>query len=371
MRIPHRPSLALVATTTLAAVAAPAVFAHGDHGKGHHGPAGTTPVLPTTIALPNGFQPEGVASDGRRLFVGSIPTGAIYRADPKTGQGTVLVPPHDGRAAIGVKVSGKKLVVAGGTTGHAFFYDARTGADLADVTLTTGNAFINDVAIGNGAAWFTDSRQPQLYKVGLGHRHGGWGDDSRGGKRDDHRGGGGEGRSAKRLGGSHGHGHDGNDDVVPTSPTASPTATTIPITGAMQYDDDPATNEANGIVAFGHGKQLLVIQSRTGQLFRIDGKTGVSVEVPITGGPLTNGDGLLLVGKTLFVVQNRLNQIAVVKLARDLSGGEVKQTITSPLFRVPTTLALARTGLYAVNARFGTPATPTTDYDVVKVPLTK
>ncbi len=320
MRTPHRPSLALVATATVLAVAAPTVvFARGGDDKDHRGPSGTSPSWPATIALPNAFAPEGIASNGRHLFVGSIPTGAVYRADPRTGQGAVLVPPRAGRAAIGVKVAGKQLVVAGGTTGRAFIYDARTGADVADVALTSGNAFINDVAVGGRTAWFTDSRQPQLYKVDL----------------------------------------------------ANPTATTVPITGAMQYDGDPATNEANGIVALKGGKQLLVVQSRTGQLFRIDAQTGVSVEVPIAGGPLTNGDGLLLIGKTLFVVQNRLNQIAVIKLARDFSSGTIKQTITSPLFRVPTTLALSRGGLYAVNARFGTPPSPTTDYDVVRVPVRK
>ena len=51
------------------------------------------------------------------------------------------------------------------------------------------------------------------------------------------------------------------------------------------------------------------------------------------------GDGLLLRGRTLYVVRNNLNQIAVVELAPDLSGGEVVGTITNPNFDVPTTIA--------------------------------
>ena len=35
--------------------------------------------------------------------------------------------------------------------------------------------------------------------------------------------------------------------------------------------------------------------------------------------PVTNGDGLLLRGRTLFVVQNRDNKVAVLKLCRGLT----------------------------------------------------
>jgi hypothetical protein len=67
------------------------------------------------------------------------------------------------------------------------------------------------------------------------------------------------------------------------------------------------------------------------------------------------------------VVQNRLNQIAVVTLAPDLSSGTVVDNITSPNFDVPTTVASFGNALYAVNARFSTPATPSTSYSIVRV----
>jgi hypothetical protein len=82
---------------------------------------------------------------------------------------------------------------------------------------------------------------------------------------------------------------------------------------------------------------------------------------------LTNGDGILLVGRTLYVVQNRLNRIAVVRLGPDYATGTVDTVITSPLFDVPATVATFGSSLYAVNARFTTPATPATTYDVVRV----
>ena len=80
------------------------------------------------------------------------------------------------------------------------------------------------------------------------------------------------------------------------------------------------------------------------------------------------GDGILLRGKTLYVVQNQLNQVAVIKLSSGYTSGEIVDLLTSPNFRVPTTIAAFGNTLYVVNARFGTPPTPDTDYDVVRVP---
>jgi hypothetical protein len=76
---------------------------------------------------------------------------------------------------------------------------------------------------------------------------------------------------------------------------------------------------------------------------------------------------LLLDGRTLYVVQNVLNQIAVVRLAADYSSGAVVTTIKSTGFDVPTTIADLRGELYAVNARFGTTDPQPADYWVTLV----
>jgi hypothetical protein len=70
---------------------------------------------------------------------------------------------------------------------------------------------------------------------------------------------------------------------------------------------------------------------------------------------------------TLYVVQNRLNQVAVVQLDNDLIAGEIVETITSPAFDVPTTITEFGNFLYLVNARFGIPTPGTETYDIVKV----
>ena len=90
--------------------------------------------FPDVIPLPDGFQPEGIATGtGTTFYVGSIPTGAVYRGDLRTGEGEVLVQPQTGRAAIGLKYDDRSglLFVAGGPTGFAYVYDGETGANVA------------------------------------------------------------------------------------------------------------------------------------------------------------------------------------------------------------------------------------------------
>jgi hypothetical protein len=66
-------------------------------------------------------------------------------------------------------------------------------------------------------------------------------------------------------------------------------------------------------------------------------------------------------------VQNQLNRIAKVTLDRQLTSGRVTRFLTDPDLDVPTTIDDLGKRLYAVNARFGTPPSPTTRYDVVQV----
>jgi sugar lactone lactonase YvrE len=280
-------------------------------------------TFPDTIRLPDGWQPEGIASGrGTSLYVGSIPTGAVWKGDARTGRGDVLVPPQEGRSAIGLKVDRRnRLFVAGGATGKAFVYDARTGDDLASYQLAAAGAatFVNDVVVTARAAWFTDSRAAQLFALPLG-RHGALPD---------------------------------QDEVR-----------TVALTGDFQLQEG---NNLNGIVAARGGRVLLSVQTNTGKLFRINPRTGVTRELDLGGATLANGDGLLLAGRILFVVQNRLNKIAVVALSRSLDRGRVVAELTDPDFDVPTTIAVTAGRLYAVNARFGTTDPQPARYDIVRV----
>ena len=307
-------------TTTLATAATAATAAATVLGSLLLSPTATArPTFPEVIALPDGFQPEGIAAGrGTSFYVGSLADGAIYRGDARTGEGAVLVPGVEGDVAVGTEVDARdRLWVAGGETGEARVYDARTGELLHAYQLTApGATFVNDVVVTRTAAYFTDSVNQVLYVVPIG--------------------------PGGRLG----------------------DAKTLPISGELVFG---AGFNANGIEASPDGRTLLVVQSSTGGLFAVDAATGASTRVDLGGASLSAGDGLLRQGRTLYVVRNRLDQVAVVRLGADYRTGTVTDTLTDPDFQVPTTVARIGSALYAVNARFGTPPTPETDYTVVRV----
>lgn len=285
-------------------------------------PAMAAKPFPAVISLPDGIRPEGIAiGPGPTFYVGSIPTGAIYSGDLQTGEGTLLVQPQEGRAAIGLSLDkgSQRLFVAGGPTGKGFVYDTTTGALIAEYQFTNEPAtFVNDVVVTNDAAYFTDSQQPVLYRVELG------------------------------SGGA-----------------PSLEAETIPLSGDFVFV--PGAFNLNGIDATPNGKTLVVVSSALGALFMVDPKSGATEQIDLGNDSLPAGDGILLDGKTIYVVQNRLNQIAVVQLAPDLSSGAIVDVITDSDFVVPTTIAEFGNRLYAPNAKFGLPVTPDTPFEVVQV----
>ena len=282
------------------------------------------PDAPAVIPLPKGFQPEGIAAgQGTTFYVGSFPTGAIYRGDLRTGTGDVLVPAQEDRQAIGLKFDNRSglLFVAGGGTGYAYVYHGETGEDVAQIQLTISIRFINDVVITNEAAYFTNSSRPVLYRVPLAR----------------------------------------NGDL-PDPPTVE----TISLGGDYQFTAGQLN--ANGIAATPNGKILIIVNSVDGKLYNVDPATGTATRINLGAGEVPHGDGILLQGKTLYVVQNTLNQIALIELDADFVSGSIKDTITSPLFRTPTTIAGVGDTLYIVNARFEITPGSDVEYEVVRVP---
>lgn len=286
--------------------------------------------LPDRIALPVGFQPEGIATDrGPIAYLGSRADGDIYAVDLRTGKGGVISQgPGAGSPSVGLKVDRHRIYVSGGTAGTARVVDARTGALLADHQLADGpgDTFVNDVVLTKRNAWFTDSRRPQLYAV------------SRKGDPEEAR------------------------------------IRTVPLRGDW-VQARTGTNSANGIVQSPDRRSLLVVDSATGTLFRVNPRTGVARAVDLGGAVLTNGDGLLLRGRTLYAVQNRLNQVAVVQLDRRGTRGTLVDTLTAAdlegdaTFDVPTTAAAYRGSLYLPNARFGNASPTTATYWISRLEL--
>jgi hypothetical protein len=300
-----------ISVLLFAAIAVPAAAEQGKK-KGHG---------PEVIQLPQGFGPEGITTTKRHTFlVGSRESGAIYKGSLRTGKGDFLVGPSaDGFHATGMKVDKRgRLFVSGADSDRIRVFDVRDGGLIRNYAVDAG--FINDVILTRRGAYFTDSAvgKQQLYFIPFERRG--------------------------ELG-----------DLV-----------TIPLTGELAYT--PGFN-VNGIEATKGGRTLILVKSNTGELFTADAATGVTKKIPITGldGELDEGDGLLLKGRKLYVVENQDDRVTVVRLNRDLSRGLIVREIDSQLFEVPTTIARSRGRNYVVNAKFERP-NPDNSFEVVRVP---
>lgn len=302
----HRWIMTLTATT-LGAAAALAL-------------AGPAAAAPTRIDLPDGWQPEGVTTDGRRVYAGSLADGGLAVANPRTGRVRVLHEGRDGWGSVGVEYDRRRDLVwaAGGPTGVVRAHDADTGRVRATYRFpTTEPTFLNDLVVTREGVFVTDSMTQRLAVLPF---------------------------------------RDGGGLPRPGS------VEYLPLTGDLAYEDG---FNLNGIVRYrGH---LLVVQSNTGLLFRVDDENGHTQRVRLGGYRVTNGDGLELDGRTLYAVRNQLNRIAVIRLSADGSRGRAVAELLSGGFDVPTTVALVGRSLWAANARFGTPPTPDTEYWLSRV----
>ena len=305
-----RPILIAMALVICAAIAVPAA---ADRGKG-----ASKGHKPDVIALPNGFQPEGITTGKRHtFFAGSRATGAIYKGSLRSGKGEILVPGGDGRQATGLKVDRhKRLFVSGAGSKAIRVYDSRTGGEIRSYPVPEAG-FINDNVVTRRGVYFTDSQVRQLYFIPFG-RKGALGELQR-----------------------------------------------IPITGDFVYT--AGQFNANGIEKAKGGKTLILVSSHDGALYTADAATGATRRITLDE-PVTNGDGLLLRGRKLHVVLNRDNIVRVLKLSMDLGSATTIRDITRPEFDVPTTIARSSGRTYVVNGKFATTPTPDTPYEVVKVP---
>jgi len=279
-------------------------------------------TFPDIIQLPPGFRPEGIAvGRGSSFFAGSLADGAVYRGDLRTGDGGILVPGQAGMLSVGMAYDGRSdaLFVAGGPTGMARVFNAGTGELLESYQLAAPGNFINDVIVTTEAAFFTNSFAAVLYRIPLG---------------------------------AQGSLPDGFQS--------------LPLGG--DWSQVSGFN-ANGIEASPDGKWLVVVNSTVGKLYRVDPWTGVATEIDLSGESVSAGDGLLFRGSLFYVLRNALNELVTIDLAADLTSGVVVDRTVNPNFNFATTLAAFGDALYAVNAKFSTPPTPTTPYEVVRVPL--
>jgi hypothetical protein len=285
---------------------------------------------PDAIAMPQGFEGEGIElGKGHEFFVGAnsfsslfgtFPVsglaGAIYKGNLRTGVGDFLVwPTGTGKSASGLSYDPRTdyLYAATGfgdfTDQGVTVYDASSGAVIKQITFDDYIA-INDCLVTRTAVYCTDSINPDLYKVVL----------EKGGR-------------------------------LPSTPVVD----VIPMPGFEMVADD---FNANGLVGDFDGKQLVIVNISTGVLYRVDTASGEASPLEIEGAEqlFPYGDGLYLNGRTLYIMQNFFDKIAVVQLSGDLSRGEFIKNIPgdgepNPL-KIATTIIGFGNSLYAINTNF-------------------
>lgn len=278
--------------------------------------AGDKPFPDQVPALLNSL-PEGFAiGKGTTAYNGSV-DGSIYKVDLRTGAGEILNPdePTDLNdcSKLGMRVDSRTnyLFVAGCFYGTAHVYDADTGDVMATYQLGPDDdlSIVNDVTITKDAAYFTDSFLPNLYRVPLGR----------------------------------------NGAIPPNEDGV--TIIDLP----PEFDLDPSTDPCcggNGIAATPNGKTLIVGHSNLATLYRVDPATGVVDEIDVN--PPLEGflDGIVLHGRTVYIMNPATDTVDVVELDKEMLTGEFVGTITDPSFSGVASGALFGKSLYVNNAHY-------------------
>ena len=158
---------------------------------------------------------------------------------------------------------------------------------------TGAPTFLNDAVVApDGSVYITDSQRPVLYRIGP----------------DDYA-----------------------TDGVETL------AVFLDFTGtALQYV--PTGFNVNGIAATPDGRYLVLAQSNTGQLYRVERGRPAGVSRSTSGGASVSGDGLVLRGRTLYAVERQRSggaTVVEIRLSGDLGSGTVLSRTTDPIVRRP------------------------------------
>jgi Cu-Zn family superoxide dismutase len=309
----------LVAALALLA-AAPLAGAATDGARTH--------VLPGAAAFP-----ESIGVDPRtgQFFTGSLIDGTVYRGTLDAPEATVFLPAgSDGRTNVaGVKVDDHGRVwVADAFNGRVLVY-GEDGRLLHAFTLAgPGTPTVNDMAFARGVAYVTDSSRPFLYRIPMGEA-------------------------------------DASGTTV-IQPWLDVTPTVTYSTG-----EGPFGVNLNGIVTSPDGRTLIIVQTNTGDLFRVDVMTGAITRVAVSGAGLLFGDGLLRLGNELLVARNAANEIVGLTLGPGWRSAVATSTLTRDDFAFPTALAAVRGRLLVTNSQLNAGSSPMLPFTVLDLPVSE
>ena len=280
--------------------------------------------------------PEGVAHDPAAgvIYTGSAVTATLVRVDLKTRAAEIVAPagvlfPAGSTpafpAVLGMKLDREsRLWIAGGRTGKIFVVDSKSGKVIKQLEVPDpSKSLVNDVALVGTTGYFTDTRIPTLWRV-----------EAKGG------------------------------EIGALEPWLDFNGT------PLQYYEGA---NLNGITATPDGQSLLVVQMGKGLLFRIDVKSRQVTPIDTGGADLTGADGLVLDGRTLYVVRQTAVEVATVQLSADLTKGTVVHRFKDPALAWPATAVKVGEELLVVNTQFNTrnDRKQTPPFTIVRIPLSR
>lgn len=304
--------------------------------------AGEKPFNKIVPAL-DGAPPEGFTiGKGTTAYNGSI-DGSIYKVNLRNGRGEILVPAEpdfnfeNECHKLGMRVDPRSnyLFVAGCINGDAYVFDADSGEEMMKYQLAPQyESTINDIAITQDAVYFTDFAQPFIYRLPL----------SKNGR------------------------IPGDEDA----------ASAIPLTGDFEVGDNDFGAFANGIAATPDGKTLIVGNSGTSKIFRVDPSTGhadeIIVDPPLVGFPAGFQDAIVLYDGVLFVLTPDasptyppVDRVQVVVLDEDMLTGNLVGTIIDSDMDGVASGAMHGDSLYVNSARYWDYPGPPTEYWITKL----
>jgi sugar lactone lactonase YvrE len=275
--------------------------------------------------------PEGIAYDAAAgaFYTGSAATGIVMRVHLESKKAEVVapagsvLPAEPFPALLGQKIDANgRLWIAGGRTGRMAVIDSRKGTVLKRFETPAEPAgLINDVALVGSNAYFTDTLRPRLWRVAV---------------------------KGDQIG-----------DLEPWLEFAGT---------PLEYAQGP---NLNGIAATADGRHLIVVQMNKGLLFRIGVADKRVAPIDVGGEALNTGDGLVLDGRTLYVVRQGEQEIVTIELSEDLSKGRVLSRFKNPALLWPATAVKVGNQLLVVNTQFNKRNTkdPQLPFSIIGVPV--
>ena len=118
--------------------------------------------------------------------------------------------------------------------------------------------------------------------------------------------------------------------------------------------DDVAFSNLNGVETMPGNGELILAHTSQGVLYRLNPDSG-ELAVLYDDLPLARPDGMVRVGRTLYVSENAASRIAVIQLDPSTGTGTLQDVLPVAEAQTPSTVAVFGSAVYAVDARLATP----------------